>query len=547
MTEFKISITPPQEDDVPKINIINENKDNEQIIFESIENELLNDFNSKGIYFRELSKLNRFINLNYKRMKDLIEEIHQVRKNNFDYKNQINSIDNDILIQIDNQKNILSLLENEEKEKFEEKKTDLNNIMKEISKLKKNKEELLQKKKENEEIMFNKETEQITLLKEKKNSIDSTIENFNLLKTKTLPIYTNLIDLSKNNDLSEIEKLKKELEELISSSNKTEEIKNKLKLEINTKLQESNSQQETLLIECEQLRVALNEKMQQTIILNNKINDYTSSVKLIDKYGQKYKEIYEKQELIKDKETKAKKESDELKDVLERIDIFNKKYDEISDFLNENITIMENFINIAVVQKEQIECYNNEINNLKVSLENNEEKIEILELENKSLEAEISPVQLKISKLENEKKFNINKMRFEYINEIFINIEKLKNQKNVLNEKIKEVNEQIFIFQNENMKFLKEIDNKTKLFVDVEGELRSENIHYIKSYESILNDLPENLKNNNNTVVDEIKLLNEELEQLNDDFNDSTALLNQKRNRTNTHSRTSKIIPIDLN
>ena len=395
--------------------------------------------------------------------------------------------------------------------------------------------------------MFNKETEQITLLKEKKNSIDSTIENFNLLKTKTLPIYTNLIDLSKNNDLSEIEKLKKELEELISSSNKTEEIKNKLKLEINTKLQESNSQQETLLIECEQLRVALNEKMQQTIILNNKINDYTSSVKLIDKYGQKYKEIYEKQELIKDKETKAKKESDELKDVLERIDIFNKKYDEISDFLNENITIMENFINIAVVQKEQIECYNNEINNLKVSLENNEEKIEILELENKSLEAEISPVQLKISKLENEKKFNINKMRFEYINEIFINIEKLKNQKNVLNEKIKEVNEQIFIFQNENMKFLKEIDNKTKLFVDVEGELRSENIHYIKSYENILNDLPENLRNNTNTVIDEIKLLNEELEQLNDEFNDSTALLNQKRNRTNTHSRTSKIIPIDLN
>ena len=547
MTEFKISITPPQEDDVPKINIINENKDNDQITFESIENELLNDFNSKGIYFRELSKLNRFINLNYKRMKDLIEEIHQVRKNNFELKNQINSIDNDILTQIDNQKNILSLLENAEKEKFEEKKTDLNNIMKEISKLKKNKEELLQKKKENEEIMFNKETEQITLLKEKKNSIDSTIENFNLLKTKTLPIYTNLIDSSKNNDLSEIEKLKKELEELISSSNKTEEIKNKLKLEINTKLQESNSQQETLLIECEQIRVALNEKMQQTIILNNKINDYTSSVKLIDKYGQKYKEIYEKQELIKEKETKAKKESDELKDVLERIDIFNKKYDEISDFLNENITIMENFINIAVVQKEQIECYNNEINNLKVSLENNEEKIEILELENKSLEAEISPVQLKISKLENEKKFNINKMRFEYLNEIFINIEKLKNEKNVLNEKIKEVNDQIFILQNENMKFLKEIDNKTKLFVDVEGELRSENIHYIKSYENILNDLPENLRNNTNTVIDEIKLLNEELEQLNDEFNDSTALLNQKRNRTNTHSRTSKIIPIDLN
>ena len=547
MNEFKILITPPQEDEVPKVNINNEIKDNNEITFESIENELLNYFNSKGIYFRELSKLNRFINLNYKRMKDLIEEIHQIRKNNFELKNQINTIDNDIMTQIDNQKNILSLLENSEKEKFEEKKSDLTNIINEVSQLKKNKEEIIQKKKENEEIMFNKETAQITLLKEKKNSIDLTLENFSLLKTKTLPIYNNLIDSSKNNNLSEIEKLKKELEELTSSSNKTEEIKNKLKLEINTQLQESNSQQDKLLIECEQLRVALNEKMQQTIILNNKINEYTSSVKLIDKYGEKYKEIYEKQELIKEKEIKTKKESEELKDILERIDIFNKKYDKMSDFLNENITIMENFINIAIVQKEQIECYNNEINNLKISLDNNEEKIEILELENKSLEAEITPVQLKIAKLENEKKFNINKMKFEYLNEIFNNIEKLKNEKNVLNEKIKEVNDQIFILQNENMKCLKEIDNKIKLFVDIEGELKSENIHYIKSYESILNDLPENLKNNNNTVVDEIKLLNEELEQLNDDFNDSTALLNQKRNRTNTHSRISKIIPIDLN
>ncbi len=547
MNEFKILITPPQEDEVPKVNINNEIKDNNEITFESIENELLNDFNSKGIYFRELSKLNRFINLNYKRMKDLIEEIHQIRKNNFELKNQINTIDNDIMSQIDNQKNILSLLENSEKKIFEEKKSDLKNIINKISKLKKNKEELIQKKKENEEIMFNKETDQITLLKEKKNSIDSTLENFSLLKTKTLPIYNNLIDSSKNNALSEIEQLKKELEELTSSSNKTEETKNKLKLELNNKLQEANSQQDKLLIECEQLRVALNEKMQQTIILNNKINEYTSSVKLIDKYGEKYKEIYEKEELIKEKEIKTKKESEELKDILERIDIFNKKYDEMSDFLNENIAIMENFINIAVVQKEQIECYNNEINNLKISLENNEEKIEILELENKSLEAEISPVQLKISKLENEKKFNINKMKFEYLTEIFNNIEKLKNEKNVLNEKIKEVNDQIFIFQNENMKILKEIDNKTKLYVDIEGELKSENIHYIKSYENILNDLPENLKNNNNTVVDEIKLLNDEIEQLNDDFNDSTALLNQKKNKTNTHSKISKIIPIDLN
>ena len=545
MTEFKITISPP-EDEKPKINIIETNISDE-IVFKSIEEEIENNFNSKGIYFRELNKLNKYLNGYNKRMKDLIIEIHENRKNNFDLKNQISSIDNDILLQIENQKNVLSSLENENKEKFEEKKKELNLINEEILKLKKNKNELLEKKKENEEIMFNKETEQITLLKEKKNSIDITLENFSLLKTKLEPIYNNIIDSNKNKDLEELINLKKELENIISSSNKTEEIKKKLKEEINIQLEESNNKQENLLIECEQLRVALNEKMQQTIILNDKINQYTSSMKLIDKYGEKYKEIYEKDQIIKEKEIKAKKQCDEYKDILERIDIFHKKYDEISDFLNENIAIMENFINVAIVQKEQIESYINEINNLKKILEENEEKVEILELENKSLEAEISPVQIKISKLENEKKFNINKMNFDNLNDIFNNIEELKKLKKELNEKIKEVNEKISNIQNQNMKFLKDIDDKTKLYIDVEGELRSENIHYIKSYENILNDLPENLRNNTNTVIDEIKLLNEELEQLNDEFNDSTALLNQKRNRTNTHSRTSKIIPIDLN
>ena len=545
MTEFKISISPP-EDEKPKINIIETNISDE-IVFKSIEEEIENNFNSKGIYFRELNKLNKYLNGYNKRMKDLIIEIHENRKNNFDLKNQISSIDNDILLQIENQKNVLSSLENENKEKFEEKKKELNLINEEILKLKKNKNELLEKKKENEEKMFNKESSQIDLLKEKKNSIDITLENFSLLKTKLEPIYNNIIDSNKNKDLEELINLKKELENIISSSNKTEEIKKKLKEEINIQLEESNKKQENLLIECEQLRVALNEKMQQTIILNDKINQYTSSMKLIDKYGEKYKEIYEKDQIIKEKEIKAKKQCDEYKDILERIDIFHKKYDEISDFLNENIAIMENFINVAIVQKEQIESYINEINNLKKILEENEEKVEILELENKSLEAEISPVQLKISKLENEKKFNINKMNFDNLNDIFNNIEELKKLKKELNEKIKEVNEKISNIQNQNMKFLKDIDDKTKLYIDVEGELRSENIHYIKSYENILNDLPENLRNNTNTVIDEIKLLNEELEQLNDEFNDSTALLNQKRNRTNTHSRTSKIIPIDLN
>ena len=545
MTEFKITISPP-EDEKPKINIIETNISDE-IVFKSIEEEIENNFNSKGIYFRELNKLNKYLNGYNKRMKDLIIEIHENRKNNFDLKNQISSIDNDILLQIENQKNVLSSLENENKEKYEEKKKELNLINEEILKLKKNKNELLEKKKENEEKMFNKESSQIDLLKEKKNSIDITLENFSLLKTKLEPIYNNIIDSNKNKDLEELINLKKELENIISSSNKTEEIKKKLKEEINIQLEESNNKQENLLIECEQLRVALNEKMQQTIILNDKINQYTSSMKLIDKYGEKYKEIYEKDQIIKEKEIKAKKQCDEYKDILERIDIFHKKYDEISDFLNENIAIMENFINVAIVQKEQIESYINEINNLKKILEENEEKVEILELENKSLEAEISPVQIKISKLENEKKFNINKMNFDNLNDIFNNIEELKKLKKELNEKIKEVNEKISNIQNQNMKFLKDIDDKTKLYIDVEGELRSENIHYIKSYENILNDLPENLRNNTNTVIDEIKLLNEELEQLNDEFNDSTALLNQKRNRTNTHSRTSKIIPIDLN
>ena len=187
---------------------------------------------------------------------------------------------------------------------------------------------------------------------------------------------------------------------------------------------------------------------------------------------------------------------------------------------------MENFINIEIIQSEQIENYNKEIAKFREIINENEEKIEILDLENKALEAEISPLSLKISKFESEKKLNINKFKFTELPKLFEQINSLKNEKNKYQEKIKKVQENISNLEGENMKLLNEIENKTKLYVDVDSELRNEKVHYIKCFESVLNELPNHMKSE--AIQEEIKFINDELEELNDEFREDNNTTQKK-------------------
>lgn len=520
MDDFKITITPPEEKETTNTPIKREEKDN-TIFFESIEEEIKQLKKPREIYIREIGKINQYNAAFNKEMKELIENIHKIKKDIFEKKNQIQKIDGELNTLSEKQKNlIVTACKSDVIDSVAEK--EISELVKEIEKKNKEKNELTANIKHlKEEELFNLQSKQLEILKEKKNTIELCLSNFELIKQNTEPLLSSLSDETKS-----IETLQKEVEQLKEKSNKNEEIKNKLKEEINHQLKQTYEYQENLLNECEKLRIALDEKMKQTIAVNQTITKATYYLQIIDKFGENYKEIDTKTNELKELKKKFDNKKEEYNDVLQRIETFNNKYTPINDDLEENISTMENFINIEIIQSEQIENYNKEIAKFREIINENEEKIEILDLENKALEAEISPLSLKISKFESEKKLNINKFKFTELPKLFEQINSLKNEKDKYQEKIKKVQENISHLEGENMKLLNEIENKTKLYVDIDSELRNEKVHYIKCFESVLNELPNHMKSE--AIQEEIKFINDELEELNDEFREDNNTTQKK-------------------
>lgn len=521
MSKFTISVTPPEERQggTNLDNILGSN--NNEIIFESIEDEIVKRKKPREIYMRELGKVNQYNASFNKEMKALIESIHKIKKDIVEKKNKIKSIDGDLSSMEDKQKDLLSSVNKSDKREKTIEDEIFKNI-KEMEQLKKDKEELnAQIKHLYEEDLFNLQSKQLEMLKEKKNTIELCISNFEIIKQNTEPLLKTL-----SSDTSSFDSIQKEIDTLKEKSNKDEEIKKKLKEEISKKLLETTKYQESLLEECEKLRIALDEKMKQTIAVNQSIMKANYYLEIIDKYGDNYITIDSKQKEYNDKKKLFDDKHSEFEDVLNRIATFNKKYTEVCDTLDENISTMENFINIEIIQSEQIQNYNTEIAKLRENINENEEKIEILDLENKALEAEISPLSLKITKYESEKKFIINKKKFDELQALYERINTMKVEMEKFQEKIKKVQEDICTLEGDNMKMLNEIDNKTKLYIDIDSELRTEKVHYLKCYESILNELPGHMKSP--AIQEEIKLIADELDELNDEFREDNNVINKK-------------------
>ena len=521
MSKFTISVTPPDEHKVGNAfdNILSSN--NNEIIFESIEEEIVKRKKPREIYMRELGKVNQYNASFNKEMKALIESIHKIKKDIIEKKNKAKSIDGDLSSKEDKQKSLLSSLSKmaQRDKKIEE---EIITNMKEIEELKKEKSKLnLEIKHLYEEDLFNFQSKQLEMLKEKKNTIELCISNFDIIKRNTAPLLKTL-----SSDTSSFDAIQKELTELKEKSNKDEEVKKKLKEEISKKLLETTKYQESLLEECEKLRIALDEKMKQTIAVNQSIMKANYYLELIDKYGESYISIDSKEKEYNEKKKIFDDKHSEFEDVLNRIEIFNKKYTQVCDTLEENISSMENFINIEIIQSEQIQNYNSEIAELRERINENEEKIEILDLEHKALEAEISPLSLKITKFESEKKFIINKKQFDELQSLYDKINEMNIEKKKFQEKIKKVQEDISALEGNNMKLLNEIDNKTKLYVDIDSELRTEKVHYLKCYESILNELPGHMKSPD--IQEEVKLIAEELDELNDEFREDNNVISKR-------------------
>ena len=312
---FKININPPEED--KNINFYNDNivnmvNDNYNEI-KDIKEEIDNKNNFKTIYFRELEKLNGYIN------KYCNEQFKNIYEKIFNNRNKIEENSND-----------------------------------EIKKL---------------------ELKIENIFKEQNLKIEITINNFLYLKEKIL-FEKNKIE---NSEIKQkIDNLKEEINKLKNDSDKSENTINNLKEFTNNQINKLYENQENLMIECEKLRIDLDQKIKQTISINNEIQKLNSYINLIEKYGNNYLIISEKENSLKENQKNFDKDFNEFKDLIERIEIFYKKFTEKQKILKDNINIFHEYnLNEKEKDKETILKYLNiNLNLLKeVNPNNNNDKL----------------------------------------------------------------------------------------------------------------------------------------------------------------------------
>ena len=312
---FKINITPPEED--KKLNFYNNNNivnmanDNYTEI-KDIKEEIDNQKNFKKIYFRELEKLNCYIN------KECNAQFKNIYEKIFNNRNKENSNENEI-------KKLELKIEN--------------------------------------------------IFKEQNLKIEITIKNFLYLKEKII-LEKNKIE---NSEIKQkIDDLKEEINKLKNESDKSEKTINNLKELTNNQINKLYENQENLMYECEKLRIDLDQKIKQTISINNEIQKLNSHINLIENYGNYYLLISEKENLLKEKQKNFDKDFNEFKDLIERIEIFYKKFSEKQKILNDNINIFHDYnLNEKEKNKETILKYLNiNLNLLKeVNPNNNNDKL----------------------------------------------------------------------------------------------------------------------------------------------------------------------------
>lgn len=537
MEPGKITITPPQEE--PKSDIFyieNKQEQESDILILSLEEEILKTKKPNEIYFRELGKINQYQISYNKEMKFLIEDIHEIKKQIKGVKSSETQVESELNTLIDSQKSIISKVI-KAKQYDSKLKDEIFKLELEITKKKEQKKEIEEDLKHlTDETLFNSKSKQVDMLKEKKGKIELCLGNFESIRAQTQTLSTYL-----DPEKEEIEKMKKELDEIKERGKNSSNDKfiTEHKEELEAKLKESSTLQEKLLYECENLRIALDEKMKHVVRVNQVLNKTTYLSDLLNKFGDQYLVIEEKQTALEAKETEYNKQVSEIKNVISKVDNWFERYSPIIDQLNENVATMENFLNIEIIQKEQIANYNNEIIALKQFIESNEDRIELLELETNAVEAEISPCELKITKYESEKKLFASKKELDNIPKLIECINELYKEKNDYQKEIKEIQANLNKIEAENIKMLSEIDNKTKLYIDIESELRGDNIQYLKCFENVLNDLPESMKSDK--IKEEKKFITEELEALNDEFNDEGPGNNIKHKHSLSNANAFKL------
>ena len=343
--------------------------------------------------------------------------------------------------------------------------------------------------------------------------------------------------LSINNDISSQEKKTEEKDiaykESIENLNKADE-EFKVKFEEETKdltseIKDLDDKKNNLLDEIEEIKRKLQEKENELQDVNNEIDSKENEKEEIKK---KYENDEEYMKKKTDKEEKEKeynfavKVLNNFKQISEdNKEQYKSKFEEISRIIK---TIEDNRLNYpkkVESNKELIDTltnifkYNEE--NLKKMHENekkikeysakiveNNEKIEVLDLQNKRINSEIISVDANIENLEDIKKSLVAKKQCKEAQNTNNEIKKNQTNKQGLTELLNGNKQEIDSLMKDNNEQNEQSEKLVKENEAYDKQIKENNNKYIKSYRDILKDFYENVDENDN----DINMIKEEME-----------------------------------
>ena len=488
---------------------------------------------------------------------DLIKSKYNKKKNNFinDYIKYINELHSKKL-SLQNQESELSLL-NLQKEnliKEEQKAIDDNDYEKadhienKIKQLKNNANEILSKIEEETHSLMDIKNKEIEINNNLLSDIDDVTIGYNSLKTKL----EEKIDNFTNNELAKhegenirLEKLSEKLQFLKTNLEQDKNLISEEEIKINNlikgqsagifeNLENLNKDKSVLLGEIEEIKKKLAEKEKELDKLNLKIENKEKEINAIkSNFNYEFKKLNIKkknyEDNLKDYEEQDIRYNNELKSFNE-MDEKNKKYmDDLNKelkYLNDKINNNKNEYNEKkrdinkkeLLLKEENDLHskifqsNKKINEINEKIELHHSKIQVLNVNNKIMQGEISQIEIKLPSLEEEKKSYIIIKNFKEAGRVSKELKESIEKKNQNINKIEKNKKEIEKFESELKKYQNDIENLEKENQQFEKDLD------ISKYKNLVDSL--NTMNNfynkekNGKISDEIKLTKNQIDKL---------------------------------
>lgn len=342
--------------------------------------------------------------------------------------------------------------------------------------------------------------------------------------------------------------------------------------ELTESMNDLNIQHDNLQNEIKELRRLLEEKEELLQSLSKQIDDCSN-----EKTAIKAKYITEESyiKLIKTKDTKLNIYNESLQKLSEMeskhlaiSNHYNSKLKEISDIIdsinhlktnivpknklmNDSIEVMKNIDRAEYDKRLQIHQYEKTIEEYLIKINLNNEKIEVLDLQNKRISNDIVSLEANVKNLDEVKKTHVAKKQFKEAQTVTLEIKKYNEKMNSLNDLIKENNKEMQRFKDENELQINQVEALKNLIGNLNDDIIESSQKYTALYINILTALEEELDKLNDKdsalIRNEIEAITALLSKRNenkdnedknkDDINETNGYIDEHKDNGETNTK----------